>query len=192
MWRPRVRGMRPAPPSPWGPRRLEGEPRNNSSILRLPRGTQTRALQHFSGDAAASRGSADGVCGTLAPPTDHKENQEESDSEINGRHAPGHQAEAGVRRFGVNFCAEFLYESLRDGVFGITPREALVHFLEHGGRDGATNVIALRQNLIAAAHAHELAGDLMSAVGGLLRRQGRARLGQRSRHAKQHREENYT
>jgi hypothetical protein len=52
-------------------------------------------------------------------------------------------------------------------------------------------VIALRQNLIATAHAHELAADLMSAIGWLLRGQRRDQQRQRTRRTKQHRQENY-
>src|ERR1700736_1208786 len=111
-----------ARPNPWRSPRLEREPRNDSSVLRLPRSTQTRALQHLSRDAAAVC-RTDGVRRTLSPLADDEENQHEADGQVHDRHAPGHQAEAGVRRFGVNFGAEFLNKSLRDRVFGIATRE---------------------------------------------------------------------
>ncbi len=135
----------------------------------VSRAARKRARSSISGEMPPRSGTPlTGVRGTLAPSADHKENQHESDSQINGGHAPSHKAEAGVRRFGVNFGAELLNESLRDDVFGIAASNSLVHFLQHRGGCRATNVIALRQNLIAVAHAHELAGDLMSAIGLLL------------------------
>src|ERR1700680_446957 len=117
--------MRPVRPNPWWTRRLELEPRNDSSVLRLLRSTQTRSLQHLWRDAATIWHSANHVCRTLAPATDHKQNKHEPDSQINSGHAPGHQTESGMRRLSVNFRAKLLNEGLRDGIFGIAPTNGL-------------------------------------------------------------------
>ncbi len=78
-----------------------------------------------------------------------------------------------MRRLGVNFGAEFLHESLGDGLFGVAASDCLVNLLEHGGGRGAAHVIALRQYLVAVAHAHEFAADLAGAIHLLLRGQRR-------------------
>ncbi|HET9400713.1 MAG TPA: hypothetical protein VFO34_07160, partial [Candidatus Acidoferrales bacterium] len=87
---------------------------------------------------------------------------------------PGDGVEASARRLGKNLHAIFLDEILDDEVVRFSAGDMGVEFLEHRPGAGAADVIALDENLAAAADAHELHADLFGAIG-LLGLEGRDR-----------------
>src|ERR1700722_5490076 len=116
-----------------------------------------------------SRGS-DGGRGRhlFAPLGDEKDHDRSANEKIEDGHQPRDQAEAGFGRLRIHGGAELLDESLRDFVFGVAAGHHGAKFLEHGSGNGAADVVALGEDLAAAAHAHEFAADLLNAVGLLL------------------------
>src|ERR1700719_4495281 len=103
-----------------------------------------------------------------APLVDEKDDDRGANEEIEDWHQPRDQAEAGFGRLRIHSGAEFLHEGLRDFVLGVAAVHHGAEFLEHGSGNGAADVIALGEDLAAAAHAHEFAADLLHAVGLLL------------------------
>src|SRR5580704_433665 len=75
------------------------------------------------------------------------------------RNNPGGQVEAFCRRLGKNGWTIFLHESLQGEVIRFVAGDALIEFLEHTVRVGASYMVAGGQNLIAAADAHELLAE---------------------------------
>ena len=104
----------------------------------------------------------------LAPFVDEENHNGGANQKIKNGHKPGDEAETGFRRLGVDCSAEFLNKGLSDFVFGITALHHDAEFLEHGGGHSAADVIALRENLAATAHALEFAADFFNAVALLL------------------------
>ena len=70
-----------------------------------------------------------------------------------------------VGRRAQNFFAVLLHEILNDQVVGLALGDVRVQFLEHRAGRRAVDVIALRENLAAAAHAHQLRAQGFGAIG---------------------------
>src|SRR6267142_4631004 len=104
----------------------------------------------------------------FAPLVDEEDDDGGDDQKIKDGHEPCNQAKAGFRWLGVDRGAEFLHEGLRDFVFGVASVHHGAEFLQHGGGHGAADVIALGEDLVAAAHTLKLAANLFGAVGLLL------------------------
>src|SRR6266436_5201989 len=104
----------------------------------------------------------------FAPLVDEEDDDGGADQKIKDGHEACNQAKAGFRWLGVDRGAEFLHEGLRDFVFGVASVHHGAEFLQHGGGHGAADVIALGEDLVAAAHTLKLAANLFGAVGLLL------------------------
>src|SRR5579859_3160393 len=137
-------------------------------ILSVPIGLRTRAFVGFGRNVDAGRSNRGGGRRLLAPFVDEKNNDGGAGKKIEDGHEPGDQAEAGLRRLGVDRGAEFLDKGLRDFVFGVAAADHRAKLFQHGGGRGAADVVALRENLPAVAHAEEFAADFLHTVGLLL------------------------
>src|SRR5882757_7109801 len=104
----------------------------------------------------------------FAPLVDEEDDDGGADQKIKDGHEPCNQAKAGFRWLGVDRGAEFLHEGLRDFVFGVASVHHGAEFLQHGRGHGAADMIALGEDLVAAAHTLKLAANLFGAVGLLL------------------------
>ena len=142
-------------------------------ILGIPVGLGTGAFQGLGGDVYAGRSGCGGGGRLFAPFVDEENNQGGADDEIKHRHEPSDQTESVGRRLGVHRGPEFLNQGFGNFAFGIALGDHASEFLEHGSGHGAAHVIALREDLGAAAHAEEFAADLFYAVGLLLGEKGK-------------------
>src|SRR6266436_2509026 len=141
-------------------------------VLGVPVSLGTSAFVSLGRNVHAG-GSDSNRCRRLfAPLVDEEDDDGGADQKIKDGHEPCDQAKAGFRWLGVDRGAEFLHEGMRNFVFGVAAAHHGAEFLEHGGGHGTPDVIALGEDLAAAAHTLKLAANLFGAVGLLLGEKG--------------------
>src|ERR1700730_2786973 len=133
-------------------------------LIRILARLVPRSGQQFGRDVRARGRRKNGAPSPAAH--DRRDKKDRSDRKHDGNN-PGGQVEALCRRFGENGWTIFLHEGLEREVIRFVASDALIEFFEHTVRVGASHMIAGRQNLIAAADAHELLAEGLG-TGGFL------------------------
>src|SRR5258706_2272242 len=138
-------------------------------LIRLPAGAVELDISHFRSQCCRGhrcRGSgSESVNVTLAPHADDHQDDTKSQRESNARNVPCDAVKSRGGRRAQHFLAVFLDEILNDQIVGFARSDVLIEFLEHGSGRWAINVIALRKNLAATAHAHQLLAQNLGAFG---------------------------
>ena len=101
--------------------------------------------------------------GARLPQAHQPHGQDYGERKDRERHDPRDAVEAGGGGRGQHGVAVLLHEALQDQRIAVAAREAGGKLIAHAVRVGAADVIAFQQNLIAAAHAHELMAQLVEA-----------------------------
>ena len=101
--------------------------------------------------------------GARLPQSHQPDGQDDCNHEHGEWHDPRDAIEAGRGRRGQHSVAVLLHEALQDERVVVTARQASGQFVAHAIRVGAADVVALQQNLIAAAGAHQLMAKLVEA-----------------------------
>src|SRR6266700_615793 len=94
-----------------------------------------------------------------------KDDQRYSDQQRQVRHEPCNAIKAAIRRRGEHERPIGLNKKLRDCTIRVAAVNSRVQFLLHARKIRTSQMIALEQNLIAAAHADDLMTDAVHTPG---------------------------
>src|SRR5207244_2337969 len=122
-----------------------------------------KACELFSADRCRNAGVSEDR--SLPPHPYDKDDQRYSGQQREVRHEPCNTIEAAIRRCSEHERAVRLNEKLRDCTIRVAAVNRRSQFLLHARKVRTSQMIALEQNLIAAAHADDLMTDAVHTSG---------------------------
>jgi len=116
-------------------------------------------------DRAQSVG--DGRSGAVLPDANDVDDQTEAEDQDGERHDPRSAVKAAGGGSGEDGRSVFLHEGLLDEAVAVAAADGGHEFVAHAVGVGAADVVALEQDLVASADAHELMAEFVEAGGGV-------------------------